>query len=47
MKYQQEYRDPAAAQKLRQAIAGVATQPWTILEVCVGQTHSIVKYGND
>jgi hydrogenase expression/formation protein HypD len=47
MKYQQEYRDPVAAQKLRQAIAGVATRPWTIMEVCGGQTHSIVKYGID
>ena len=47
MKYQQEYRDPVAAQKLRQAIAGITTQPWTIMEVCGGQTHSIVKYGID
>ncbi len=47
MKYQQEYRDPAAAQKLRQAIAGITTQPWRIMEVCGGQTHSIVKYGID
>ncbi len=47
MKFQQEYRDPAAAQKLTQAIAGIATRPWTIMEVCGGQTHSIVKYGID
>jgi hydrogenase expression/formation protein HypD len=47
VKYQQEYRDPVAAQKLRQAIAGITTQPWTIMEVCGGQTHSIVKYGID
>jgi hydrogenase expression/formation protein HypD len=47
VKYQQEYRDPVAAQKLRQAIAGITTRPWTIMEVCGGQTHSIVKYGID
>jgi hydrogenase expression/formation protein HypD len=47
MKYQQEYRDPAAAQKLREAIHRVATRPWTIMEVCGGQTHTIVKYGID
>ncbi|HXY35687.1 MAG TPA: hydrogenase formation protein HypD [Planctomycetaceae bacterium] len=47
MKYQQEYRDPAAARKLQQAIAGITTRPWTIMEVCGGQTHSIVKYGID
>jgi hydrogenase expression/formation protein HypD len=47
MKFQDEYRDRAAADKLRQAIRAVATRPWTIMEVCGGQTHSIVKYGID
>ena len=47
MKYQQEYRDPVAAKKLQQAIATVTTRPWTIMEVCGGQTHTIVKYGID
>ena len=47
MKYQDEYRDPAAAQKLRQAIYRVTTRPWTIMEICGGQTHTIVKYGID
>jgi hydrogenase expression/formation protein HypD len=47
MKYQDEYRDPAAAERLRQAIRGAVTRPWTIMEVCGGQTHSIVRYGID
>jgi len=47
LKYQDEYRDPAAAQKLRHAIHSVTTRPWTIMEVCGGQTHTIVKYGID
>jgi hydrogenase expression/formation protein HypD len=47
MKYQEEYRDPAAAKKLQHAIAAVTTRPWTIMEVCGGQTHTIVKYGID
>ena len=47
MKYQDEYRDPVAAQKLRQAIRRVTTRPWTIMEICGGQTHTIVKYGID
>jgi hydrogenase expression/formation protein HypD len=47
MKYLDEYRDPAAANKLRQALATVTTKPWTIMEVCGGQTHTIVKYGID
>lgn len=47
MKYLDEYRDPVAAGKLRQALHTVATKPWTIMEVCGGQTHTIVKYGID
>ena len=47
MKYLDEYRDGAAASKLAAAIARTVTRPWTIMEVCGGQTHSIVKYGLD
>jgi hydrogenase expression/formation protein HypD len=47
MKYQSEYRDPAAAKKLQRALADAVTRPWTIMEVCGGQTHTIVKYGID
>ena len=47
MKYQSEYRDPVAARKLQHAIRDVTTQPWTIMEVCGGQTHAIVKFGID
>jgi hydrogenase expression/formation protein HypD len=47
MKYVDEYRDGAAAEKLAAAIAATVTRPWTIMEVCGGQTHTIVKYGLD
>src|ERR1700678_1715152 len=47
MKYLTEYRDSAAAEKLAAAIARTVTRPWTIMEVCGGQTHTIVKYGID
>ncbi len=47
MKHLDEYRDGDAARKLAAAIARAATRPWTIMEVCGGQTHSIVKYGID
>jgi hydrogenase expression/formation protein HypD len=47
MKYLTEYRDSAAARKLATAIAHIVTRPWTIMEVCGGQTHTIVKYGLD
>src|SRR6516162_3389695 len=47
MKYLDEYRDAAAARRLAAAIARMATRPWTIMEVCGGQTHTIVRYGID
>src|SRR5438477_7178870 len=47
MKYLDEYRDAGAAAKLAAAIARTVTRPWTIMEVCGGQTHTIVKYGID
>ncbi len=47
MKYVEEYRDPAAAQQYAEAIIRALTRPWTLMEICGGQTHSIVKYGID
>ncbi|AGA28678.1 hydrogenase formation protein HypD [Singulisphaera acidiphila] len=47
MKYLDEYRDSVGAEKLAAAIARTVTRPWTIMEVCGGQTHTIVKYGID
>jgi hydrogenase expression/formation protein HypD len=47
MKYVDEYRDADDAGRLRQAIEGITTRPWTLMEVCGGQTHSIVKFGID
>ena len=46
MKYLTEYRDGAAAEKVAAVIARTVTRPWTIMEVCGGQTHTIVKYGH-
>jgi hydrogenase expression/formation protein HypD len=47
MKYLDEYRDAALAEKLVDEIRRVTTKPWVLMEVCGGQTHSIVKYGID
>ncbi len=47
MKYLDEYRNEAVAQKLVQEIHRIVTRPWVIMEVCGGQTHAIVKYGLD
>ena len=45
MKFLSEYRDPKAAEKLAAAIRQKVTRPWTIMEICGGQTHTIVKSG--
>jgi len=45
VKFLSEYRDPKAAEQLAQAIRGKVTRPWTIMEICGGQTHTIVKSG--
>lgn len=47
MKYLEEFRDPVLAKKLSARIHAVTTRPWTIMEICGGQTHSIVKSGLD
>src|SRR5690349_1425834 len=47
MKYLDEYRNEALAQKLVTEIRRVVTRPWVLMEVCGGQTHTIVKYGID
>ncbi len=47
MKYIDEYRDPEAARRYAQAIAKLVTRPWTLMEVCGGQTHAIIKFGVD
>jgi len=47
VKYIDEYRDRVGAERFASAIARVTTRPWTIMEVCGGQTHAIVKFGID
>ncbi len=47
MKYIDEYRDAAASRALAREIARTVTRPWTLMEICGGQTHSIIKYGVD
>jgi hydrogenase expression/formation protein HypD len=47
VRYVEEYRDPVAAQQFAEAIKSTVTRPWKLMEICGGQTHSIVKYGID
>jgi len=47
LKYLDEYRNPEIAKKLLQEIRNTVTKPWVIMEICGGQTHSIIKNGID
>jgi hydrogenase expression/formation protein HypD len=47
MRHVDEYRDPAAVSVVTQEIREAARRPWTLMEVCGGQTHSILKFGLD
>lgn len=47
MKYVDEYRDPAAARALIDRVRARATRPWRVMEVCGGQTHTLIRYGID
>jgi hydrogenase expression/formation protein HypD len=47
MKFVDEYRNAETARQYSQALKRITTQPWTIMEICGGQTHAIVKFGID
>jgi hydrogenase expression/formation protein HypD len=47
MRFIDEYRDAAKARRLAGALRRATTRPWTLMEVCGGQTHAIVKFGVD
>ncbi len=47
MKYLEEFRDPVLARRLLDDIHRLTTRPWAIMEVCGGQTHSIIRNGLD
>ncbi|MCL4539249.1 MAG: hydrogenase formation protein HypD [Bacteroidetes bacterium] len=47
MKYIDEYRDAEVAKKYAKMIGDVVTREWTLMEICGGQTHAIVKFGID
>lgn len=47
MRFVDEYRNERDAQKLVRAIRRLVTRPWTIMEVCGGQTHTFIKSGID
>ena len=47
MKYLEEYRDSTLVRQLAQRIRRVTTRPWTLMEICGGQTHAILRFGLD
>jgi len=47
MKYIDEYRDAALARPLIAEIAKRVTRPWVLMEICGGQTHTLMRYGID
>jgi len=47
MKYLDEFRNPIIAKKILSEMKNTVTQPWVIMEICGGQTHSIIKNGID
>lgn len=47
MKYLDEYRDAELVHQQLGLIEDTVTRPWTLMEICGGQTHSIIKYGLD
>ena len=47
MKYLTEFRDPELVQGILHEIRRIVTRPWVLMEICGGQTHSIMRSGLD
>lgn len=47
MRYLEEFSDPTIARRLLDEIHAAVTRPWAVMEVCGGQTHSIIRHGID
>jgi hydrogenase expression/formation protein HypD len=47
MEYVDEYRNPEAVLQLAHGLAKIIRQPWTLMEICGGQTHAIMRHGLD
>ncbi len=47
MKYVSEYRDSALVGSVIDELRRTVTRSWTLMEICGGQTHAIVRYGID
>lgn len=47
MRFRDEYHDPAVARRVADRLAATVTRPWTVMEVCGGQTHTFIRHGID
>jgi hydrogenase expression/formation protein HypD len=47
VKYLAEYRKAEYVKRLAEAIGRTVTRPWTVMEICGGQTHAIMRFGLD
>ncbi len=47
MRFVDEYRSEAEARKYVEAILGLVTRPWSVMEICGGQTHTLIRTGID
>ena len=47
MKYLEEYRDAQLVRRILEELKATITQPWVVMEICGGQTHSIIRHGLD
>ncbi|WP_331771617.1 hydrogenase formation protein HypD (plasmid) [Embleya sp. NBC_00888] len=47
MKYLEEFSNPEVGRRLLDGIRATVTRPWSIMEVCGGQTHTIIRHGID
>jgi hydrogenase expression/formation protein HypD len=47
VRFVDEYRDGESVRKFAAAIRGLVTRPWTLMEICGGQTHTLIRFGID
>jgi hydrogenase expression/formation protein HypD len=47
MRFVDEYRDEVSVAKLAAAVRARVTRPWTLMEICGGQTHTLIRFGID
>ena len=47
MRFVDEYRDGESVRKFAASIRGLVTRPWTLMEICGGQTHTLIRFGID